>query len=87
LENYAMGRARKAIESLVDLAPETAVVRRDGTTVEVPVAELERGEIVIVKTNERIAVDGFVVKGESSVNQAPITGESVPVANSLLKMG
>ena len=79
LENYAMGRARKAIESLADLAPETAVVRRDGTTVEVPVAELERGEIVIVKTNERIAADGFVVKGESSVNQAPITGESVPV--------
>ena len=79
LENYAMGRARKAIEALADLAPETAMVRRNGSTVEVPVAELKKGEVVIVKTNERIAADGFVVKGESSVNQAPITGESVPV--------
>ena len=79
LENYAMGRARKAIEALADLAPDTAIVRRNGGTMEVPVAELKKGEIVIVKTNERIAADGFVVKGESSVNQAPITGESVPV--------
>lgn len=79
LENYAMGRARKAIEALADLAPDTAIVRHNGGTMEVPVAELKKGEIVIVKTNERIATDGFVVKGESSVNQAPITGESVPV--------
>lgn len=79
LENYAMGRARKAIEALADLAPETAMVRRNGGTSEVAVAELKLGEIVVVKTNERIAADGFVVKGESSVNQAPITGESVPV--------
>ena len=79
LENYAMGRARKAIEALADLAPDTAIVRRNGGTMEVPVAKLKKGEIVIVKTNERIAADGFVVKGESSVNQAPITGESVPV--------
>jgi Cd2+/Zn2+-exporting ATPase len=79
LENYAMGRARKAIEALSDLAPETAIVRRDGNTKEVPVEELLRGDIVIVKTNERIAADGFVVKGQSSVDQAAITGESVPV--------
>ena len=79
LENYAMGRARKAIESLADLAPATAVVRRDGTDSEVPVEQLVVGDIVIVKTNERIAADGFVIKGNSSVNQAPITGESVPV--------
>ncbi len=79
LENYAMGRARKAIEALADLAPENAIVRREGTTTEVPVEELVVGDIVIVKTNERIAADGFVVKGNSSVNQSPITGESVPV--------
>ena len=79
LENYAMGRARKAIEALADLAPERAIVRRDGAASEVPVEQLVVGDIVIVKTNERIAADGFVVKGQSSVNQAPITGESVPV--------
>ena len=79
LENYAMGRARRAIEALADLAPETATVRRNGTIQEIPVENLLRGDIVVVKTNERIAADGFVVKGQSSVNQAPITGESVPV--------
>jgi Cd2+/Zn2+-exporting ATPase len=79
LENYAMGRARQAIEALADLAPETAVVRRNKTTQEIPVEELVRGDIVVVKTNERIAADGFVIKGQSSVDQAAITGESVPV--------
>ncbi len=79
LENYAMGRARHAIESLAELAPETAVVRRNGTEQQVHVDELMPGDVVIVRTNERIPADGFVVKGRSSVNQAPITGESVPV--------
>ncbi len=79
LEHYAMGRARRAIESLADLAPETARVRRDGQVQEIPVAELQPGDVVIVKPNERLPADGFVIKGESSVNQAPITGESVPV--------
>jgi len=79
LENYAMGRARQAIEALANLAPETAVVRRNESTQEIPVEELVRGDIVVVKTNERIAADGFVIKGQSSVDQAAITGESVPV--------
>lgn len=79
LEHYAMGRARRAIEALAKLAPETAVVRRDGATREVPVAELELGDVVIVKPNERLPADGAVVKGTTSVNQAPVTGESVPV--------
>jgi Cd2+/Zn2+-exporting ATPase len=79
LEGYAMGRARKAIEALADLAPETATVRRDRTECTVPVDELVVGDTVIVKTNERLSADGFVVKGESAVNQAPVTGESVPV--------
>ena len=79
LEGYAMGRARKAIEALGELAPDTATVRRDGTEREVPVEELAVGDTVIVKTNERLPADGFVVKGTSAVNQAPVTGESVPV--------
>lgn len=79
LEHYAMGRARHAIEALSQLAPETALVRRDFQTVEVPVESLVIGDIVIVKPNERISADGFVIKGTSSVDQSPITGESLPV--------
>ncbi len=79
LENYAMARARNAISALSDLAPDEAMVRRDGKELRLPVAELQIGDIVIIRSNERLPADGFVVKGESSVNQAPITGESVPV--------
>jgi Cd2+/Zn2+-exporting ATPase len=79
LEHYAMGRAKRAIESLSELSPKSATVRRGDTTSEVLVEDLVLGDVVIVKPNERIAADGFVMKGESSVNQAPITGESVPV--------
>lgn len=79
LEHYAMGRAKRAIEALAELAPQTALVRRDNQTVDLPVEQLRLGDVVIVKPNERIPADGFVLKGESSVNQAPITGESVPV--------
>jgi len=79
LEHYAMGRARQAIESLAELAPDTALVRRDGTEEQIPVDDLQVGDTVIVKPNERIPADGVVVQGESAVNQAPVTGESVPV--------
>ncbi|WP_459556835.1 heavy metal translocating P-type ATPase [Lacunimicrobium album] len=79
LEHYAMGRAKRAIEALGELTPQTATVRREGRTEEVPVEQLRKDDVTIVKPNERIPADGFVVKGESSVNQAPITGESVPV--------
>lgn len=79
LENYAMGHARRAIEALSELVPETAVVRRNGTTETVHVDDLIVGDVVIVRPNERIAVDGFVIKGETSVDQSPITGESLPV--------
>lgn len=79
LEQYAMGRARKAIEALAELAPDTALVRRGGSTQTIPVAELQLGDVVIVKPNERLAADGVVVVGTTSVNQAPVTGESVPV--------
>lgn len=79
LEGYAMGRARRAIEALGELAPRTAVVRRGGEQREVPVEELDVGETVLVKPNERVPADGFVTGGESSVDQSAVTGESVPV--------
>ncbi|WP_047865394.1 heavy metal translocating P-type ATPase [Rubrobacter aplysinae] len=79
LEGYAMGRARRAIEALGELAPQTAVVRRDGGQREIAVEELVVGDTVIVKPNERLPADGFVTSGESSVDQSAVTGESVPV--------
>ena len=79
LEGYAMGRARRAIEALAELAPPTATVRDAQGEREVPVEDLRIGDTVVVKPNERIAADGFVVAGTSSVNQAPLTGESIPV--------
>lgn len=79
LEHYAMGRAKRAIEALAELAPQTAVVRRGGGTEQVPVEALVVGDAVLVKPNERLPADGFVIEGTSSVNQAPVTGESVPV--------
>jgi Cd2+/Zn2+-exporting ATPase len=79
LEHYAMGRAKRAIEALAELAPQTASVRRDGKIVELSVAELAVGDVVLVKPNERLAADGFVIVGHTSINQAPVTGESVPV--------
>ncbi|MCA9450148.1 MAG: heavy metal translocating P-type ATPase, partial [Candidatus Omnitrophica bacterium] len=78
LEHYAMGRARRAIESLSDLTPETAILIRGNDHEEVPAEKLQPGDVILVKSDERIAADGFVIKGESSVNQAAITGESVP---------
>ena len=79
LEGYAMGRARRAIEALAELAPTTATVRTADGEREVPVEELAVGDVVVVKPNERIPTDGFVLAGTSSVNQAPLTGESIPV--------
>lgn len=79
LEGFAMGRARRAIEALAELAPATALVRRADREVEVRVEELLVGDVVLVKPNERISADGFVLAGTSSVNQAPLTGESIPV--------
>ncbi|MDV6031456.1 MAG: heavy metal translocating P-type ATPase [Phycisphaera sp. RhM] len=79
LEGYAMGRAKRAIEALSELAPKSARVRRDGNESEIPVEDLIVGDIVIIKPDERVPADGFVTAGESSINQAPITGESVPV--------
>ena len=79
LEHYAMGRAKKAIEALAELAPRTAHVRRGQDVVELPVEELQVGDVVVVRPNERLPADGFVINGATSINQAPVTGESMPV--------
>jgi len=79
LERYSMDRARNSLEELMELSPEEATVRRNGETVTVPVDDVEVGETVLVKPGEKIPLDGVVIEGGSAVNQAPITGESVPV--------
>ena len=79
LESWSVGRARKAIQALMQLAPDVALVRRDGQTVEVPAADVKLEETIIVKSGQRVPLDGLVIKGKSAINQAPITGESMPV--------
>jgi Cd2+/Zn2+-exporting ATPase len=80
LESWSIGRARRAIAALLDLAPPTVrLLRPDGTEGEVPVAEVRPGDRFTVPAGSRIALDGRVTAGTSAVNQAPITGESVPV--------
>ncbi len=79
LQAYTLDKTRHSIRSLMELAPSVALVRRNTTEIRLPVAEIEVGEIVIVKPGERIAMDGVVEGGASAVNQATITGESIPV--------
>jgi len=79
LEGYATRRAGRAVLRLMEMAPETAVVRRDGREQRVRVEDVRVGEVMLVRPGERIPLDGVVVRGVSSVIQAPITGEAVPV--------
>ncbi len=79
LEHYAMNKARKSIAALAELAPKTALLKKDGKTEEVGIEALRIGDVIIIKPNSKISADGVVVSGKSSVNQAPITGESMPV--------
>jgi Cd2+/Zn2+-exporting ATPase len=79
LESRAMDRARGAIRALMDLAPSEALVRRGSGELRVPVDDVRVGDIVIVRPGEKIPLDGRVHAGESHVNQAPVTGESLPV--------
>lgn len=82
LEHYAFDRARHAISALADLAPPMARVRRHGAEVEIPVERVSAGDLVLVRPGERVPVDGEVRRGSSAIDQAPVTGESVPVAKS-----
>ncbi|WMM33405.1 heavy metal translocating P-type ATPase [Shouchella clausii] len=79
LERFSMDRARKSIQSLMDIAPNEALIKRNGQELTVHVGDIVVGDIMIVKPGQKIAMDGIVVRGHSSVNQAAITGESVPV--------
>jgi heavy metal translocating P-type ATPase len=79
LEEYIIHRTRGALEKLIKMSPTTACIRRDGAEVEIPIDEVKLGEIVLVKPGDKIPVDGTVISGHSTVNQATITGESIPV--------
>jgi len=78
-EGFTEQKTRAAVRALMKLVPKVALVRRDGVDVEVPVESLAVGEVFIVRPGESVATDGAVVRGETSINQAPVTGESVPV--------
>jgi Cd2+/Zn2+-exporting ATPase len=82
LESRSMDRARNAIKALMQLSPAEATVRRGVAEVRVPVTDVAVGETVLVRPGEKLPVDGEVTGGRSSVNQAPITGESMPVDKS-----
>ena len=83
LEDYTSGRASIAIDKLIAESPKTATVIRDGRETEVPISEVQIGETVVVKPGGKIPVDGLVEVGKASVNQASITGESMPVERSV----
>jgi len=78
LEHLTVGKARKAISSLILLSPKTAWVKRESEEVQVPIEEVKAREIVIVKPGERIPVDGKIISGCGSINQSMLTGESLP---------
>ncbi|WP_452229034.1 heavy metal translocating P-type ATPase [Lacinutrix sp. MEBiC02404] len=79
LEHYAMNKAKKSIEALSDLSPKTAWIKKGNQITETPIEDLKIGDIIVVKPNTKIAADGVITSGNSSINQAPITGESMPV--------
>ncbi|MCE7481914.1 MULTISPECIES: heavy metal translocating P-type ATPase [Microbacterium] len=80
LEEYALSRASRSIEALAELAPRSALVRRGtGEPAEVPVEDVVVGDIVVIRPNSRVPSDGFVIAGNSAVDQSAVTGESIPV--------
>ncbi|WP_194777885.1 heavy metal translocating P-type ATPase [Pararhodonellum marinum] len=79
LEHYALAKARNALSSLNELIPKTATLKEGDVNREVPIESLQKGDVILVRPNSRIPADGLVIQGSSQVNQAPITGESIPV--------
>lgn len=79
VEAFTTERARRAVKNLTALAPQTARIERDGQEIEVPIAEVRIGDIVIVRPGDKIPVDGQVIAGQATVNQSAITGEAMPV--------
>jgi Cu+-exporting ATPase len=82
LEHVSKGRASEAVRRLMDLQPKLAHVERDGKEVEIPVEQIEVGDVFVIRPGERVPVDGVVVEGHSSLDQSMITGESIPVEKS-----
>jgi Cd2+/Zn2+-exporting ATPase len=85
LEHYAMNKAKKSIEALGELSPKTALVRKEGKLEEIAIKDLQINDVIVVKPNTKIAADGVIINGSSSINQAPITGESMPVDKTFIK--
>jgi len=83
LERYSMDKARQSIESLMDIAPDEAFVRRNGKELVIRVEDIQIGDTMIVKPGQKLAMDGIVTKGISTLNQAAITGESIPVTKTV----
>ena len=79
LEARSKGKTSEAITKLMDLAPKTAVVERDGMETEIPVEQVQTGDILVVRPGQSIPVDGFITEGTTSIDEAAITGESIPV--------
>ena len=79
LETRSKGKTSEAITKLMDLAPKTAVVERDGREQEIPVEQVVAGDVVIVRPGQNVPVDGFILEGSTSIDEAAITGESIPV--------
>jgi len=79
LEKYAMNKAKKSIEALGELSPKTALIKKGNKIVEILVEKLQINDIIVVRPNTKIAADGVIIKGSSSINQASITGESIPI--------
>lgn len=78
LEAWTMEKARRSIRDLIKAAPKTAVIRRNGEEVSLPVDNIEVGDLMVIRPGEKLAMDGIVINGKSAVNQAAITGESIP---------
>ncbi|REC32664.1 heavy metal translocating P-type ATPase [Enterococcus pseudoavium] len=83
LERFSMDKARQSIRSLMDIAPKEALIRRNNVEQMINVSKIEVGDIMIITPGQKIAMDGQVIKGHSSVNQAAITGESVPIEKNI----
>ncbi|UNY98475.1 heavy metal translocating P-type ATPase [Zhouia spongiae] len=85
LEHFAMNKAKNSIASLADIVPKTALVKLNGVTKEIPIDNLGPGDVILIKPHTKIAADGIIIEGSSSINQAAITGESIPVEKTAVK--
>jgi len=79
IEDFTIDKSRKAIEELITLSPKKAFIKKNGEVIEVDIDTIERGDIVVIRSGEKVPIDGTIVEGTALINQAPITGESQPV--------